>query len=176
MVDREVQGALLWRAILYGAAGLLYMVLVLYLTHYFANQDASLVAVTKEFALDMLYWAPGLFVLVPVMLHDVVRTSNRFAGPLYRLRCQMLKLTKGQRSKRIRFRDGDYWIDFSDVFNDLRAEVLELRQRVAEAEAAAPRPPRTNNVATPTDLRPQRSQWKKEGKTERTGSGRAAMD
>lgn len=57
--------------------------------------------------------------VLPVILYDLTRLSNRFAGPMVRLHRSMYQAAKGDRVESIYFRDQDYWQEFADAFNDL---------------------------------------------------------
>jgi hypothetical protein len=49
--------------------------------------------------------------------------SNRFVGPLVRLRRSMRKLARGEHVDPICFRDNDFWHDFANEFNAVAARV-----------------------------------------------------
>jgi hypothetical protein len=68
-------------------------------------------------------------ILLPFVLYDVLATSNRFAGPLYRMRQAMRDLASGVRIEPIQFRERDFWRDVADEFNALAVYVEELKQR-----------------------------------------------
>lgn len=71
-----------------------------------------------------------LALLTPAFVWDSIKVSNRFAGPVYRLRTSLDQLAKGEPVPPIKFREGDFWIDLADKFN-------QVRSRLIEAEAAA---------------------------------------
>ncbi|QEG42858.1 hypothetical protein [Roseimaritima ulvae] len=131
LIDRQVQGALLCRAGIYAAAGLLYMCCVLYFSQALADPSLSWGQHFTNFAFDAFCWAPGVLVLMPIVAHDVLRMSNRFAGPVFRLRSEMQVLAAGEDGREIKFRDEDQWTELAPLYNQLRAELLELRNQVA---------------------------------------------
>ena len=49
--------------------------------------------------------------------------SNRFVGPIYRLRRSMRSLANGEEVDPVFLRDGDYWFDFAEDFNRVAAEM-----------------------------------------------------
>jgi len=57
-----------------------------------------------------------LFV-VPFVVFDVVRVSNRLIGPMIRLHRGMRRLAAGDVVEPIRFRRGDFWYEFAEAFN-----------------------------------------------------------
>lgn len=124
-VDRKVQGALVVRAIGYWFFCLLTMALGLMLWRLWTG-PARLFYLQFD---EMWHWygpaaVASLFVL-PLVIVDIVRMSNRFAGPLYRLRRELRKLADGQPVRAIKFRDGDFWMEFADEFNAV-AQRLDL--------------------------------------------------
>ena len=60
-------------------------------------------------------------ILLPGVIFDLVRMSNRFAGPVYRLRGLMRDLARGKPVEPVRFRHGDFWQEFADDFNTVAA-------------------------------------------------------
>lgn len=75
-------------------------------------------------------YGPMLLVLVcllPVFVMDTVKLSNKFTGPIYRLRHVARSLAAGERPAPVEFRGGDFWRGLADDMNS----VIE---RVAEAE------------------------------------------
>lgn len=61
--------------------------------------------------------------LLPLVLWDYIRLTNRFAGPVLRLRRTMRQVTAGEQVQPITFRDGDFWSDFAEDFNELLDKV-----------------------------------------------------
>ncbi len=66
--------------------------------------------------------------MLPLIVLDMLRLSNRFAGPMYRFRKSLRALAKGERVEKIYFREGDLWQGLSVEFNAL-VERLEQEQR-----------------------------------------------
>jgi hypothetical protein len=83
--------------------------------------------------------------LLPLLLIDVLRVSNRFAGPIYRMRRVMTAMAKGERVDPISIRKGDFWHDFIEDFNTMlksyepRAvdKTFEAESHDQQAEACA---------------------------------------
>ena len=82
------------------------------------------------------YLAPGVIastLLLPVFVFDMLRATNRIAGPVYRLRNELKKLASGQDVRELRFRDGDSFNGLAEDFNALAQQVMdERRQRGSE--------------------------------------------
>lgn len=81
-----------------------------------------------------------MLMLLPVFLRDTLKLSNRFAGPMYRLRTALRSLSLSEKANPIKFRTGDFWQEAATDFNivlsqieDLQAENESLRARLAES-------------------------------------------
>ena len=79
----------------------------------------------------LFHYGPAIVVgvlLLPLAVFDVLRLSNRFVGPFFRLRGAMRQLARGERVDPIFFRRGDFWQEFADEFNAVAAR-LEAAER-----------------------------------------------
>ena len=81
--------------------------------------------------------------LLPAFMLDAVRFSNRFVGPIARLRRGMRELADGGNTEEMRFREGDFWADAAEEFNELRKQHRYYRQlceahRLISDETASP--------------------------------------
>jgi len=132
-VDPKVQGALVLRVILYWFVCLIAISLML-LCWRIVTGPARMFYTHFD---DMWFFygpaAVASLLLVPLVIVDVVRLSNRFTGPLLRLRRSMRALARGEEVEPIRFRDGDFWHEFAEEFNAVAARC----QHLATAPAAA---------------------------------------
>jgi hypothetical protein len=75
--------------------------------------------------------------LLPLIVIDCIRLSNRFAGPLFRMRRCLRDLAAGLPVPPIHFRDGDFWIEVADEFNAVSAKLQRLEQEVADLRSEA---------------------------------------
>ncbi len=150
-VDQKVQGALVLRAALYWVCSLVTMTLILISWRMLTGPARAI-----HTHLDDLWYqyAPAVvvsLVLLPIIVYDSVRMSNRFAGPMYRLRRCLRQLAAGERIQPIHFREGDFWHDFADDFNQLLARVEQLEAQAAknasaEEEAVSGQPSAVSNT------------------------------
>ncbi len=69
------------------------------------------------------------FLLLPLVIVDIIRISNRFVGPLLWLRRSMRALARGEYVEPIEFRGNDFWYDFADEFNAVAPESCNYRPR-----------------------------------------------
>ena len=75
-------------------------------------------------------WGPSLIAFVvtlPITLHYLVRYTNQFAGPVFRLKSEMRALTAGEDRPPLKFRTHDYWQDLATDFNQLVDRIHELK-------------------------------------------------
>jgi hypothetical protein len=125
-VDRKVQGALIVRVIMYWVLCLITVALMLLCWD-------IIVGPARMFYMHLdnmwFLFAPAAIaslLLLPLVIVDMIRISNRFVGPLLRLRRSMRALARGEYIEPIEFRDDDFWYDFADEFNAVRARILKL--------------------------------------------------
>ncbi len=127
LIDHRVQVPILQRTALYtGSCAVYFMVVLLFSesTEY-GHESASR---TLRECLDVFAcWAPGLTLLFPIIAYDILIFSNRIVGPLYRLRLEMQRLIDHESVQPVKLRDNDYWQELASLFNQIQAEVVELR-------------------------------------------------
>ena len=138
LVERDVQLTLILRAMLYGAACMTYFTVIQYFTQ--ANNRPGSPALETFLSLtdEAIYWVPGFFMLGPLMVYDMLRVTNRVAGPINVLHRELKGLNKGESGRPLRFRNDDYWDSLASEFNSAREELLSLRAENIELRAAAP--------------------------------------
>ena len=122
-VDPKVQGALVARVALYWVVCLFAITITLLCWSMFIGPARK-----PWTHLDNMWfhYGPALIaslLLLPLVLVDILRVSNRFAGPLLQLRRSMRELAAGKPVKPIRFRKGDFWQEFAEEFNAVAARV-----------------------------------------------------
>ncbi len=122
-VDPKVQGALIVRAVLYWIVCLITMTLMLLCWQMITGPARVL---STRFDEMWVYYRPAVlasFLLLPLVIIDIVRLSNRFVGPLLRLRRSMRQLARGEDVEPLEFRDADFWREIADEFNAVRARM-----------------------------------------------------
>ncbi len=130
-VDAKIQGALVIRVILYWVLCLLTVTLMLLCWQVLTGPPRTFQQHLGEL---WLHYGPALlasFLVLPLVMVDVVRLSNRFAGPLLRLRGSMRALARGEHVEPLRFRRRDFWAPFADEFN---AAVAHLQREAPQRE------------------------------------------
>jgi len=113
-VDRKVQGAILWHMVLHWglllAATFVLLVFFDMVTRLRGNVGTSLLQRHAPTLLAML-------ALAPICIRDLCKLSNRFAGPMVRLRRAMRDLAEGREVAPVHFRENDFWKDLAADFN-----------------------------------------------------------
>ena len=136
-IDPKVQGILLLRIVLYWFLCTVTVSLMLLCWNAAQWSVAPLVDHASGDRLWAEYGSVALaaLLLLPVLLADAILTSNRFAGPLYRVRRSMRELAAGSEVKPIQFRENDLWQEVAKEFNAVLAYVEELKNERAAAQA-----------------------------------------
>jgi hypothetical protein len=125
-VDPKVQGALIVRVIMYWVFCLLSIALWILCWHIFTGPARLFYT---HFSDMWFFYGPAAiasFVLLPLVIIDTVRFSNRFVGPLLRLRRSLRALARGEEVEPIEFRNSDFWQEFADEFNAVRTRMKTL--------------------------------------------------
>lgn len=122
-VDPKVQGALIWRSFLYWCMCMAAVAMML-LCWRILTGPARLFYLHLD---DMWYFHGAALIasafVLPVIILDIIRWSNRLVGPMLRLRRSMRELARGEHVEPLRFRDTDFWHDFAEEFNAVVARV-----------------------------------------------------
>lgn len=138
LIDKKVQGALLIRAARYwvlslavvGALSILGWMFITPGLPVLVELRSYLPALLGGFAISLL----ASLIVLPVILYDLTRMSNRFAGPMYRLRQTMQRAAAGERVSSVYFRDHDYWQEFADAFNVLNDRLQSQEKTIEQLE------------------------------------------
>ena len=130
-VDPQVQGALVKRLTCHWIGFFAVAAVIAFSLQVLANPFRPM-----SQHLQQLWWTQGPFLLVmvfllPVFIVDTIRLSNRFAGPIYRLRQTIRGLAEGEPVRPLRFRDFDFWHGLAEDFNHM---VDRLSNSEAETE------------------------------------------
>jgi hypothetical protein len=127
-VDVKLQGALLIRFVLYWLMCLFAIAVMMHCCRIIEGRMPP----DDEFEIFLRGAVYGTLAFLPLAWIDLLRVTNRFAGPVLRLRRAMEALGRGEHVEPVRFRKGDFWQEFADDFN----AVLDR----LEKQGTAPRP------------------------------------
>ena len=140
-VDRQVQGPLVRRSVVYI---FLVLILVSLLSAIcFTVMEGPLIGAQlteRMWARLGPAWVASIL-LIPIVVIDCIRLSNRFAGPMLRLRRAMKDFASGKDVPMIRLRKGDFWHDFAEDFNQMllerKASELACERKANPSESVA---------------------------------------
>ena len=61
--------------------------------------------------------------LIPAFVLDTLKLTNRFAGPISRLKIEIANAAAGRPVKPLTFRTGDYWCEIAESFNSMASRL-----------------------------------------------------
>jgi signal transduction histidine kinase len=143
-IDSHVQGALLRRICIH-------WVLFFFVTALAIISLQALLGDPEKSISDRVQFETGEFMfmgivmisLFPAFMLDTIRFSNRFVGPIARLRRFMRDLKTGK-TEHCSFRDNDFWNEMALEFNQVadlvgrqQAEIADLKNKLNEAGVEA---------------------------------------
>lgn len=143
-VDSHVQGALLRRIcahwlIFFGVAAIAIIMLRALLGDPGQTFSQRIQLEMGEFTLMAIV----MLSLFPAFMLDTIRFSNRFVGPIGRLRRHLRELPKGK-SEPCKFRDNDFWNQMAGEFNEVaelvhsqKAEIAQLKEQLKKSSVQA---------------------------------------
>ena len=118
-IDRQIQGALAVRVAGHWCIFALVASVLTLAMQYVANPVATWEQQVANVWRNQGPFLIVMLVLLPVFLYDTVKLSNRFAGPVLRLRRVMQSINRGEPIEKLAFRDNDFWRGLAADFNKL---------------------------------------------------------
>lgn len=136
-IDNHVQGALLRRILshwvmFFAVSGFAVILLQTLLGD--PAQDIS--ERFKEQAAEFVFVAIVMVAMFPAFMLDTIRFSNRFVGPIARVRRHLRQLAEGDTAT-CAFRGNDFWKDLADEFNGVAALVEQQQQEIKRLKQLA---------------------------------------
>ena len=138
-VDPEVQGAIQKKIFLYAGWCMLFITIPLFIALAFIEPDRLYF---QQFGtIWYRYWPiyVTLIAMLPFFIYDTLRLTNRFVGPVFRLRRELRRFAEGGDFQPIRFRGTDFWNDLAVQFNHLVERVKAAEKQVAANESTEAR-------------------------------------
>ena len=120
MSEQSVQGALLLHILGHWAFFVFAMGVYLYFVEMLSGDQVNVWKNVQQRHGPTLL---AVIVFAPIVIRDVCKLTNRFAGPIVRLRRSMQELADGKSVKPIKFRDRDFWPDLAINFNRIAERV-----------------------------------------------------
>lgn len=134
MIDKSVQMEVIARSILYFVVAFIYFTGVIFCTQWLGDPDTPFSQHLIRFAGDAVLWSPALFLVAPLLVYDTLRLTNRFVGPVYRIRTALQGLAEGEAGRPLKFRDDDYWTELCEPFNEVRRMLIRSGAILAPEE------------------------------------------
>lgn len=127
LVDPPVQKSLVNRMIVHWIVFVSAALTLTLLMQYFSNPFESF-----KWHLTELWWnqAPmilAMVALLPVFVLDSVKVSNKFVGPIKRMKETIADLSAGKDVEPLSFREGDFWHSLAHDFNKMVAQIKGQR-------------------------------------------------
>jgi hypothetical protein len=122
-VEPRMQGLLIFKVLVYWLTSFVTIGLMLTCFSIFNDQPRNS---TELFAGMWAKLTPALaasMLLLPLIVIDCIRWSNRYAGPMVRLHAALTKLADGGRVTPLKFRQGDLWAEMAQQFNRIAARM-----------------------------------------------------
>jgi hypothetical protein len=117
-VDRLVQGALAKRIVIHwGIFFALSMIVLTALELFLGDPELSLSGHMGVLWSKYAFFVVLMVSILPTFVYDSLKLSNRFVGPVMRLRESIRDLAQGENVDELKFRDNDFWRELSDDFN-----------------------------------------------------------
>lgn len=130
-IDSHVQGALLRRICFHWFFFFIVAaVSIILLQTLLGDPSLSLFQRVQNEIGEFTFMGIVMLSLFPAFMLDTIRFSNRFVGPIARVRRHLRQLAKGE-TERCTFRDNDFWSDLADDFNGA-AELVEAQKAEIE--------------------------------------------
>ena len=127
LIDQPIQIGLVTRIVFHWALFLLAATLCLPLVRAVIYRDFS-TPLNERFSTactDAGILFCVFLILSPYLIFDTFKLTNRFAGPMYRLRNSISSIAAGEPPRPIEFRKGDYWYDVASQFNTMVQRLQE---------------------------------------------------
>jgi len=146
-VDKHVQGALLRRIFFHWLIFFVVVTMsVVMLQAMLGDPAQSLSTRLKAEMGEFIFMGVILLALFPAFMLDTIRFSNRFVGPIARLRRHLRQLGNGE-TDRCQFRENDYWAEMAGEFNEVATMVEMQREQLENRDAEIERLKATLNSA-----------------------------
>lgn len=144
-VDSSVQGTLVRRILTHWCAFFaVTMMCVVVMNILLGNPEQPVSERINAPGSGLVLLAVIMLTLFPAFALDTIRFSNRFVGPIARLRRHMRELAADEPITALTFRDKDFWGEVADEFNviamkvkDQVTEIESLKEQLAQVNKAS---------------------------------------
>ncbi len=135
LIDQSVQGAITWRIIVHWSSFIVAGFCFGFVFQMLANPFTDLGQQFSIFWWNQVGFIFVLLFMTPVIICDTIKLSNRFAGPVYRLRDTIRRINAGENPPPVHFREDDFWREMADEFNAMTLQLRALNDDDAKSPA-----------------------------------------
>lgn len=130
-IDSAVQGQLVRRVLFHwGSFFVVLMLCVVFMQVLAGSPEKSLSERIAEPFQQYLMLGIIMLSLLPAFMLDTVRFSNRFVGPVARLRRSLRELANDGEVRPLKFRGNDFWAEAADEFNAIARKYTEMKEEL----------------------------------------------
>jgi hypothetical protein len=154
-VSGAIQGRILVRLLLYWCLYHFFLIHALFITSaaFVSGIDESFWGSYRSFMQSNLMLIGCAVVSLPVILRDMLRLTNRVAGPFVQFERALKDMAAGQVIEPIQLRHGDLVGKFIDVFNDfIKYHNTELERKACEPQAVSAPPAEVRSESLAEEL------------------------
>ncbi len=126
LIDAQVQGALIMRVVSYWFYCLFTISMLLIWWDLYSGPPRRFFTVISDVGERFGPVAVASLLIIPIVVMDMLRMSNRFAGPAKRLHAAICDLADGKVVRPLVFRDDDFWKKIATDFNRLNVRFDRL--------------------------------------------------
>lgn len=139
-VDQAVQGGIALRLTIYWLCSFIMAFVMLVIVQCALDPHTPFFTQLGRAKSAVFPVVASFFLLLPIVLRDIIRLTNRFAGPIVRLKQAMRDLREGKHHGALLFRTDDYWQDLAEEFNLLAWQVEAWKNEALRREDDSPVP------------------------------------
>lgn len=134
IVDRQSQGAMILRMVVYWIFSVISVGLLMLLADLGRGpvgpffDPAHFEALRDKYTMFMI----AALLVLPVIVADIWKQSNRYAGPVFRARRCLRDIAAGEPVEHVAFRKKDYWPDLAKDLNGVIDYVARLKDEAPD--------------------------------------------
>jgi hypothetical protein len=138
LVDPEVQGGILRKIVTHWVLFFICNAMALMIwIRLFEQPDADWGQTFGDTVHRFLPFFIITMALIPAFVWDTLKLTNRFAGPILRLRTALADASEGRAVAPLHFRTNDFWQEIAQNFNQVMGSRTPQDNQVSERDAEA---------------------------------------
>lgn len=124
VVDVQTQRVLAMRMVLHCMLFMVVGGILASVNEYMANSTMNTQLLRESLTRNFVSCSFTIIALLPLLLYDSMKLSNRIVGPICRLRDTMRKIARNEQVAPLGFRARDYWQEVPGEFNAMIERLL----------------------------------------------------